>query len=106
MRAAVDVAVAKPGPVPEQTAVLAGRLRAEPGRAGGLLDGLLALARGRHGVLPGRAVLSLGAVTAGESLRSVRSQSRRPLGEISDGDLVAFLVSQRPTVEVGWQGRS
>jgi hypothetical protein len=46
MRAAVDVAVAKPGPVPGQTAVLAGRLRAEPGRADELLDGLLAPARG------------------------------------------------------------
>jgi hypothetical protein len=44
----------------------------------GLLDGLLALARAQHGVLPGRAVLSLGAVTAAESSRSVRSHSRAP----------------------------
>jgi len=51
----------KPGPVAEQTIDLAGRLRAEPGRVDELLDGLLALARVRHGVLPGRAVLSLGA---------------------------------------------
>ena len=64
MRAAVDVAVAKPGPVPEQTIALAGRLRAELDRVDGLLDSLLALARARHGVLPGRAVLSLGALAA------------------------------------------
>jgi hypothetical protein len=37
--------------------------------------------------------------------RSVRSHSRRALGEISDSDLVAFLVSQLPTVEVRWQER-
>src|SRR6266516_2588799 len=59
MRASVDVAVAKPGPVPEQTIALAGRLRAELDRVDGLLDGPLALARAQHGVLPGRAVLSL-----------------------------------------------
>jgi len=64
MRAAVDVAVAKPGPVPEQTIALAGRLRAELDRVDELLDGLLALARAQHGVLPGRAVLSLGALAA------------------------------------------
>ena len=105
MRAAVDVAVAKPGQVPEQTIALADRLRAELDRVDELLDGLLAPARGRHGVLPGRAMLSLGAVTAAESSRSVGSHSRRPLGEISDSDLVAFLVSKRPTVEVRWHER-
>jgi hypothetical protein len=96
MRASVDVAVAETGTVAEQTIDLAGRLRAEPGRVDELLDGLLALARARHGVLPGRAMLSLGAVTAAESSRSVGSYSRRALGEISDGGLVACLVSQRP----------
>src|SRR5262249_42889034 len=64
MRASVDVAVANPGPVPEQTIALAGRLRAELDRVDELLDGLLALARAQHGVLPGRTVLSLGALAA------------------------------------------
>jgi signal transduction histidine kinase len=64
MRASVDVAVAKPGPVPEQALALAGRLRAELDRVDELLDGLLVLARAQHGVLPGRAVLSLGAVAS------------------------------------------
>jgi hypothetical protein len=64
MRASVDVAVAKPGLVPEQTAVLAGRVRAELDRVDELLDGLLALARAQHGVLPGHTVLPLGAIAA------------------------------------------
>jgi signal transduction histidine kinase len=64
MRASVDVAVAKPGPVPEQTIALVGRLRAELDRVDELLDGLLALARAQHGVLPDRAVLSLGALAS------------------------------------------
>jgi len=59
MRASVDVAVAKPGPVPPQTIALAGRLRAELDRVDHLLDGFLALARAQHGDLPGRTTLSL-----------------------------------------------
>jgi DNA-binding response OmpR family regulator/HAMP domain-containing protein len=53
MRASVDVAVAKPGPVPAATLALAGRLRTELDRVDGLLDGLLMLARAQHGALPG-----------------------------------------------------
>src|SRR5215469_10581987 len=41
MRAAVDVAAAKPGPVPEPTTALASRLRAELDRTDDLLEGLL-----------------------------------------------------------------
>jgi signal transduction histidine kinase len=59
MRASVDVAVAKPGPVPQPTLALAGRLRTELDRMDGLLDGLLALARAQHGALPGRAAIPL-----------------------------------------------
>ena len=64
MRASVDVAVAKPGPVPAQTTALAGRLRSELDRVDSLLDGFLALARAQHGDLPGRATLSLEYLTA------------------------------------------
>jgi signal transduction histidine kinase len=64
MRASVDVAVAKPGPLPEQTIALASRVRAELDRVDELLDSLLALARAQYGVLPGRAVLSLGALAS------------------------------------------
>jgi signal transduction histidine kinase len=59
MRASVDVAVAKPGPVPAPTIALAGRLRTELDRVDRLLDGFLALARAQHGDLPGRTTLSL-----------------------------------------------
>ncbi|GHE75515.1 sensor protein CutS [Streptomyces spiralis] len=50
MRASMDVALAKPGPVPEQTRALARRVRTELDQVDRLLDGLLALARAQHGV--------------------------------------------------------
>ncbi len=61
MRASLDVAEAKPEPVPPQTAVLAGRLRTELDQVERLLEGLLVLARAQHGDLPGHAALSLDA---------------------------------------------
>jgi signal transduction histidine kinase len=64
MRASVDVAVAKPGPVPPQTIALAGRLRGELDQVDRLLDGLLALARAQHGDLPGRITVSLDSVVS------------------------------------------
>ncbi|MFI5842608.1 sensor histidine kinase [Catenuloplanes sp. NPDC051500] len=64
MRATLDVAVAKPGPVPAQTTALAGRLRTELDRVDALLDGFLTLARTAHGVLPDREPVDLGALTA------------------------------------------
>jgi hypothetical protein len=64
MRASVDVAVAKPGPVPAPTIALADRLRGELDRVDGLLDGFLALAQAQHGDLPGQATLSLEYLTA------------------------------------------
>jgi signal transduction histidine kinase len=64
MRASVDVAVAKPGPVPPQTITLAGRLRGELDQVDRLLDGLLALARAQHGDLPGRTTVSLDSVVS------------------------------------------
>jgi signal transduction histidine kinase len=59
MRVSVDVAVAKPGPVPPETITLAGQVRAELDKVDELLEGLLVLARAQHGVLPGHAVLTL-----------------------------------------------
>ncbi|MFD4244279.1 sensor histidine kinase [Streptomyces sp. NPDC058525] len=48
MRTAVDVTLAKPGPLPDQTRVLAGRVHAELDQIDRLLDGLLTLARAQH----------------------------------------------------------
>jgi signal transduction histidine kinase len=64
MRASVDVAVAKPGPVPAPTITLAGRLRTELDHVDKLLEGLLVLARAQHGALPGRDRLTLGDIAS------------------------------------------
>ena len=69
MRASVDVAVGKPGPVPDQTIALASRLRAELDRTDELLEGLLVLARAQHGALPKPDVVRLGGVVA-EAVRA------------------------------------
>ena len=78
MRVSVDVAAAKPGPVPPETITLAGQVRAELDKVDELLDGLLVLARAQHGVLPGRAVLPLdhvvsAALAAGEAAIAARN---------------------------------
>ncbi|WP_436758153.1 sensor histidine kinase [Streptosporangium sp. V21-05] len=67
MRASLDVAVAKPEPVPPQTLALADRLRTELDRVDGLLEGFLDLARAQHGELHGRVPVALGALVS-ESL--------------------------------------
>jgi signal transduction histidine kinase len=62
MRASLDVAMAKPGPLPPATVALASRLRTELDRTDELLEGLLVLARAQHGALPARDVVGLDAV--------------------------------------------
>ena len=52
MRAALDVAMAKPLPIPAQTTALADRLRTELDQIDHLLDGLLTLARTQHSAPP------------------------------------------------------
>ncbi|MFG1706400.1 sensor histidine kinase [Nonomuraea sp. M3C6] len=64
MRASLDVAVAKPEPVPEQTVSLAGRLRTELDQVDRLLEGFLMLARAQHGAMVDRAAISLGRVVS------------------------------------------
>ena len=59
MRAALDVALAKPEPAPPQTVALAARLRAELDRVDALLEAFLALARAQHRQLPGYTALPL-----------------------------------------------
>ena len=59
MRVSLDVAVAKPGPVPPGTITLADQVRAELDKVDQLLEGLLVLARAQHGALPGLAMLPL-----------------------------------------------
>ena len=64
MRASLDVAMAKPEPVPAQTTALAGRVRTELDQVDRLLEGFLVLARAQHGDLPDRTTLSLGQVVS------------------------------------------
>jgi signal transduction histidine kinase len=78
MRASVDVAVAKPEPVPAQTIDLAGRLRTELDRVDRLLDGFLVLTRAQHGDLPGQVTLSLEyVVSAALAVRAEAIAARR-----------------------------
>ena len=62
MRAALDVAVAKPAPVPRQTIALAGRVRTELDQVDRLLEGFLVLARAQDGAAgaPGHDLVALG----------------------------------------------
>ena len=64
MRASVDVAMAKPGGVPEQTAVLAERIRSGLDQADSLLEGLLLLARAQHGALDDREPVQVAVLVA------------------------------------------
>jgi signal transduction histidine kinase len=64
MRASIDVAVAKPSPVPAPTVALADRLRLELDRVDELLDGLLVLARAQHAALPNQGTISLADVAS------------------------------------------
>jgi signal transduction histidine kinase len=64
MRALVDVAAAKPGPVPPEMTKLAGQLHTELDKVDDLLDGLLTLARTQHDMLPGHAVVPLDPLVA------------------------------------------
>ncbi|MFD7818592.1 sensor histidine kinase [Streptomyces sp. NPDC059785] len=60
MRASLDVALAKPGPVSETTATLATRMRAGLDQVDRLLESLLVLARTQHGEFTDAARLTLG----------------------------------------------
>jgi hypothetical protein len=97
MRASVDVAVAKPGPVPPATLALAGRLHTELDRVDGLLDGLLLLARAQHGELPGQATLPLDyAVAAALAARASAIAARNLTVQHVTGDRAAWVRGSPP----------
>ena len=64
MRTSLDVATAKPGPIPPEVTVLAGKLREGLGQADRLLESLLLLARAQHGAKDDQETVSLGHVLA------------------------------------------
>jgi hypothetical protein len=97
MRASVDVAVAKPGPVPAATLALAGRLRTELDRVDGLLDGLLMLARAQHGALPGQSTLPLDyAVSAALAARASAIAARKLTVQHVTGGRGAWVRGSQP----------
>lgn len=59
IRTSVDVATAKPGPLPKEVMVLSDKVREGLDRADRLLEGLLTLARAQHGAMPDHATVSL-----------------------------------------------
>ena len=64
MRASLDVAMAKPGPVPPQTVTLADRLRRELDNVEQLLESFLALAQTQRGPVTDEATVSLDDIAA------------------------------------------
>src|SRR6266568_1655736 len=79
MRAALDVALAKPEPAPVQTMALAARLRTELDRIDRLLEAFLLLARAQHRWLPGQAILPLDYMTANALTGQAAAISARKL---------------------------
>jgi signal transduction histidine kinase len=97
MRASLDVAVAKPEPVPEQTLALAGRLRTELDQVDRLLDGFLVLARAQHGVLPGRQILTLdGIVSAALAARADAIAARHLVVQHTEAPAGAWVDGSQP----------
>ena len=88
MRASLDVAVAKPEPVPAQTVALAGRLRTELDQVDRLLDGFLMLARTQEG-LPSRTTLSLDDLVAAALAARADDLDGRDLSVAAEGASVS-----------------
>jgi signal transduction histidine kinase len=65
MRTSLDVATAKPAPVPPGLTVLAGKLREGLDQADRLVENLLLLARAQHGARDDQETISLGPLLAG-----------------------------------------
>ena len=64
MRTSLDVATAKPGPVPLELIVLAGKLREGLDQADRLVENLLLLARAQHGAMDDQDTVPLGPLIA------------------------------------------
>jgi signal transduction histidine kinase len=101
MRASLDVAVAKPDPVPPQTLALAGRLRIQLDQVDHLLEGLLTLARAQHGVqpqaLPSPVTLALDdVVSAALAARGEAIAARRLTVRHVTGPQAAWVTGSQP----------
>ena len=79
MRVWLDVATAKPGPLPPQTVALADRIRSELDHVDALLESLLILARTQQGPVGDQSVLALNAATAAAIQRRAETIAAMPL---------------------------
>ena len=79
MRVWLDVATAKPRPLPPQTAALASRIRGELDHLDALLESLLILARTQQGPAGDQTVLALSAATAAAIQRHAETIAAMPL---------------------------
>jgi signal transduction histidine kinase len=99
MRASLDVAAAKPDPIPPHIIALEQRLRAELARLEALLEGLLALARAEHGQLSDRSTVSLSeiATAAVDSNADAIADRRLEILETERAD--ALVIGSRALLE-------
>ncbi|MET8159328.1 HAMP domain-containing sensor histidine kinase [Sphaerisporangium sp. NPDC005289] len=98
MRAALDVAMAKPRPAPPQTIALADRLRTELDLVDRLLEGFLVLARAEHGALPDRAAVSLGDLVSGALAAHAAGIAEKNLTVDDDGLRDTLPIQGSPTL--------
>jgi len=104
MRALLDVALAKPEPRPQQTVVLAGRLRDELDRVDALLEGFLVLARAQHGAqhgaqygsLPGEEVTDVADLVGAAVTAKAAAAERAGLTVRQAGGAAAQVAGSRP----------
>ncbi|MER7957915.1 HAMP domain-containing sensor histidine kinase [Streptomyces sp. NPDC096030] len=85
MRASLDVALAKPGPVPDSTARLAARIRTELDQVERLLESFLVLARTRHGEFADSGALVLGRIARDALTARAADITARGLTARADG---------------------
>jgi signal transduction histidine kinase len=79
MRVWLDVAMAKPGPLPPPTVALAGRIRGELDQVDALLESLLTLARTQQGPADDQSALALSAATAAAIQRRAETIAAIPV---------------------------
>jgi hypothetical protein len=99
MRASLDVAAAKPEPVPPHITALQQRLRDELARLEALLEGLLALARAEHAQLSDRSTVSLGAIATAAVKGNADAILDRRLKVIEDESDDALVIGSRALLE-------
>lgn len=99
MRASLDVAAAKPEPVPPHITALERRLRDELARLEALLEGLLALARAEHGQLSDRSTVSLGEIATAAVESNANAIHDRRLELIEDESPDALVIGSRALLE-------